>query len=235
MAWALKVGVVGSKKVVNGKHNKRGTGEFRTDETEWGEAKNHGKGLSGATVVSIFAGRSLASNMETFPTALHGPEPRVLIVSAFWKYSLSFLAMQPLAVLESQSSSGSSLTPTMSGVLNPPYRNLPDYTPGVHFQNENASDVIPGARMRPLIDAPVQYTSYVAVSETIEDTPPLYTPYQSEETNELSLLTLKKGDVVKIVQRFSGDYWLGATLTGEEGFFKLDERLVSIISEHNQI
>lgn len=83
--------------------------------------------------------------------------------------------------------------------------------------------------MQPLLNAPVLYTSYVAVSAPINDPPPLYAPDQSEETKKLPMLTLQKGDIVRIVQRYSGEYWLGATTEGQEGYFKLDERLMPVL------
>jgi hypothetical protein len=52
----------------------------------------------------------------------------------------------------------------------------------------------------------------------------------SEEDPMRLLLPLKKGDTLKVLQRWTGDRWFGRkTSDGCSGFFLLDERVVGIV------
>jgi Variant SH3 domain len=75
----------------------------------------------------------------------------------------------------------------------------------------------------------VQHTSYLRVLEDItivEDITPGYSSARQTRNGHRVLYGLKKGDVVKILERWWEDYWLGEC-HGRSGFFLLDHRFVS--------
>jgi hypothetical protein len=75
----------------------------------------------------------------------------------------------------------------------------------------------------------VQHTTYLRVLEditTVEDITPRYSSARQTRNGCRVLYGLRKGDVVKILERWWEDYWLGEC-HGRRGFFLLDSRFVS--------
>jgi len=75
----------------------------------------------------------------------------------------------------------------------------------------------------------VQHTTYLRVLEDfaiVEDITPGYSSARQTRNGCRVLYGLKKGDVVKILERWWEDYWLGKS-HGRRGFFLLDHRFVS--------